>query len=1154
MSQPEEKKQEGAKTKEGCCGCDKETVLPSGILDREDFCDVNNHGRKCTDCFCCIIFLLFLAAWGGCFVVAWSLQEPLSLIYARDYKGRLCGVGEFENQTRTYYPRLKDDLLEYALATIGDITSLDFESLINSLDFDLLNLTGVCVESCPTVYEVVCTPDYLLDNPLPTNSELAECYGGELVEDEFAVGILSLVGVDIPRNEYFTNNLLQCTNCWNVLLNTTEIFFRCFDIITTVGVLNEVCTYPDMREVDQYLSDGSLNPDWVSADDNQCLTKRVVNIDTSERPTYDNPLAELMGSTLATLQSWASDVYNSWVPIVVVGVGGAVAFGFAWIALLRVCTGCIVWGTIVGFLLLLMGGAGYCWLMTGYFDTAAIASWVADAAATVGLDDLASSIDVWVNTTDFGVGNVSSDDISVTSDLGLDITTDTQTLWRIGAFGITIIFVVALVLVIVVAKKIAIAIAIIEEASVAILRMPCLVFFPFLTAIFIMVNGIFLIFSVSLLASAETVSIDTILDTFTGYFNTNCSEYNATGDFGSSLDAFTSSYDQDITNYTNLVDAAANTASTFVCNLYNVSNDQDIVTFLNWFQLFCFLWNNAVLQGIGIMVVAGAVADWYWTRPSFDKSVPEEEWMEHLENARSFHGIPEGKFVERGGRWDLMLNVDRLALNDEHVVEYQKNDTTHRQLLVMRGYETEPVKMTVDGESGTYVRFNMEKLATWKTGLRQGVEQDGEDPRAFYSIFDQKSKPCSRAPSKVEIGLKSCLEHGKVTHPGWGDHDIHGVPAWRETSATYYPHIQDPRGYYGPVDPNFGKIITTPEHQRLNDAYVHQMTVAGKLRKGGNGRDFKWPFCASIYRTFRYHLGSICVGGFIIALVQLIRIIMAYIDKHTKTWQNKNKCFAAMFKVIHLCLCLLERCLKYITKNAFIMVAMRGKPFCESCCASFKLLLTNLVQFVIVGVFSKVVVAIGKIFIVVACCAACYGWIKVDSTYTDTALTTYITNTFIPVTLVGLLAFGIASAFLHVYDLAIATILLCFCEDYKYHNVGEASKMHDHDEVYMPSSLRNIVLPPESRHHLPHAMTYEEIRLYSASVHELPHPHSEEHHPCTGKKPLKLASAKVAPLSKTKVAPSKKPENAKPDKGSDPAPVESKQAPKSEPEGDADII
>ena len=58
----------------------------------------------------------------------------------------------------------------------------------------------------------------------------------------------------------------------------------------------------------------------------------------------------------------------------------------------------------------------------------------------------------------------------------------------------------------------------------------------------------------------------------------------------------------------------------------------------------------------------------------------------------------------------------------------------------------------------------------------------------------------------------------------------------------------------------------------------------------------------------------------------------------------------------------------------------------------------------------------------------------------------YVNNVWIPVVLTFLLSFGVAEAFLHVYDLAIATILLCFCEDYKYHNVESAERSEDHDE------------------------------------------------------------------------------------------------------------
>jgi len=124
----------------------------------------------------------------------------------------------------------------------------------------------------------------------------------------------------------------------------------------------------------------------------------------------------------------------------------------------------------------------------------------------------------------------------------------------------------------------------------------------------------------------------------------------------------------------------------------------------------------------------------------------------------------------------------------------------------------------------------------------------------------------------------------------WGETDKYGIPVWKPESSNYYPLVQDPRGFYGPVDPNFGKIITEPDHQRLNNHYVHQMLMAGKLRKGGNKKDFKSPFLGSLYRTLRFHLGSVCVGAFIIALVQLIRAILLYIDKQVRSTLNVFLC------------------------------------------------------------------------------------------------------------------------------------------------------------------------------------------------------------------------------------------------------------------------
>jgi len=66
------------------------------------------------------------------------------------------------------------------------------------------------------------------------------------------------------------------------------------------------------------------------------------------------------------------------------------------------------------------------------------------------------------------------------------------------------------------------------------------------------------------------------------------------------------------------------------------------------------------------------------------------------------------------------------------------------------------------------------------------------------------------------------------------------------------------------------------------------------------------------------------------------------------------------------------------------MTAMRGKAFCDACCASFKLLLTNLVQFAIVGIFSKVVIFFGKLFITCAATIGVYLVLKIEPSFSNT--------------------------------------------------------------------------------------------------------------------------------------------------------------------------
>lgn len=104
------------------------------------------------------------------------------------------------------------------------------------------------------------------------------------------------------------------------------------------------------------------------------------------------------------------------------------------------------------------------------------------------------------------------------------------------------------------------------------------------------------------------------------------------------------------------------------------------------------------------------------------------------------------------------------------------------------------------------------------------------------------------------------------------------------------------------------------------------------------------PLCWAAYRVFRYHLGSVAFGSFIIATVQLFRIMLMALDKHTKQLQEKNKMVKYAMKCMQCCLFCLEKILKFITDYCYIYVAMQGTGFCRSCFATFKLIMTNLGQ------------------------------------------------------------------------------------------------------------------------------------------------------------------------------------------------------------------
>lgn len=119
----------------------------------------------------------------------------------------------------------------------------------------------------------------------------------------------------------------------------------------------------------------------------------------------------------------------------------------------------------------------------------------------------------------------------------------------------------------------------------------------------------------------------------------------------------------------------------------------------------------------------------------------------------------------------------------------------------------------------------------------------------------------------------------------------------------------------------------------------------------------------------------------------------------------------------------LEKILKFINKNAYIITAIYGYSFCKAARKAFWLLLRNILRVSAVGIVSALLLFIGKLFIPTATTFLCY--LALAYTYSSTEITGIIA----PLVFVFFLSYWIASMFLEIYGMGIETILMCFIAD-----------------------------------------------------------------------------------------------------------------------------
>lgn len=211
-----------------------------------------------------------------------------------------------------------------------------------------------------------------------------------------------------------------------------------------------------------------------------------------------------------------------------------------------------------------------------------------------------------------------------------------------------------------------------------------------------------------------------------------------------------------------------------------------------------------------------------------------------------------------------------------------------------------------------------------------------------------------------------------------------------------------------------------------------------------------FPVTAGFIRSLRYHVGSLAFGALILTLIQIIRIILEYIDHKTREAQNPVARF--IMCCLKCCFWCLEKFIKFLNRNAYIMIAIYGKNFCVSAKNAFKLLMRNVLRVVVLDKVTDLLLLFGKLLVVGGVGVLSFFFFSGRITVPGTNFQSETLNYYwMPIITVVFGSYLIAHGFFSVYNMCVDTLFLCFLEDLERHD-GSLQKPY-----FMSKNLMKIL-------------------------------------------------------------------------------------------------
>jgi hypothetical protein len=168
-----------------------------------------------------------------------------------------------------------------------------------------------------------------------------------------------------------------------------------------------------------------------------------------------------------------------------------------------------------------------------------------------------------------------------------------------------------------------------------------------------------------------------------------------------------------------------------------------------------------------------------------------------------------------------------------------------------------------------------------------------------------------------------------------------------------------------------------------------------------------------------YHMGSVALGSMIIALIQLLKYYLMYLSKQAE--KQHNKILSIIFSILAYAVWCFEKCAKFLSKNAYIQIALLGKKFCSAAKDAFWLIFRNAGRIAVAGMIAPVINVLG--FLLITLVTVFIGFMLLTASGMELsspygACSIYLIEGWVCGKLV-----------MNVFGLAVDTILQCFVLD-----------------------------------------------------------------------------------------------------------------------------